>query len=77
MIHMARSGILLDYAGIVDHKKINHLLNTLKNSKEFLSLDRTTQKRLFARDMIHRNVESYDSDFIDRGINAWTHLVPV
>ena len=45
---MARSGILLDYAGIVDHKKINHLLNTLKNSEEFLSLDKTTRKRLYA-----------------------------
>jgi hypothetical protein len=45
---MAQSGLLLDYAGIIDHKKINNLLNTLKSSKEFLSLDKTTRKRLYA-----------------------------
>ena len=45
---MAKSGILLDYAGIVDHKKIDHLLKTLKSSKEFLSLDKAARKRLYA-----------------------------
>jgi hypothetical protein len=45
---MAKSGILLDYAGIVDHKKIDHLLKTLKSSTEFLTLDKTTRKRLYA-----------------------------
>jgi hypothetical protein len=45
---MPGSGLFLDYAGMVDHETINHLLKTLKKSNEFLSLDKTTGKRLYA-----------------------------
>jgi hypothetical protein len=45
---MPGSGIFLDYAGKVDYETTNHLLKTLKKSKEFLSLDKTTGKRLYA-----------------------------
>lgn len=45
---MPGSGILLDYAGKVDYETTNHLLRTLKKSEEFLSLDKTTGKRLYA-----------------------------
>jgi hypothetical protein len=45
---MTKPGLFLDYAGIVDHNKINFLLKTLKRSKEFLSLDKTTRKRLYS-----------------------------
>lgn len=45
---MTGSGILLDYAGKVDYETTNHLLKTLKKSEKFLSLDKTTGKRLYA-----------------------------
>jgi SiaC family regulatory phosphoprotein/Family of unknown function (DUF6272) len=45
---MTGSGILLDYTGKVDYDTTNHLLKTLKKSEEFLSLDKTTGKRLYA-----------------------------
>jgi hypothetical protein len=45
---MPGSGLFLDYKGAVDHETISRLLNTLKKSKEFLSLDKTTGKRLYA-----------------------------
>jgi hypothetical protein len=45
---MPGSGLLLDYAGVIDHEKITHLLKTLKKSEEFLSLDKTTGKRFYA-----------------------------
>jgi len=44
---MSGSGIFLDYVGFVDHEKINILLKKLKKSEEFLSLDRTTGRRLY------------------------------
>ena len=31
--------------------------------------------RLIPRDIIHKNVDSHNSDFNCKGINAWTHLV--
>ena len=31
--------------------------------------------RLIPRDIIHKNVDNHDSDFNNKGINAWTHLV--
>jgi len=45
---MPESGLFLDYSGMVDHETIDRLLKTLKKSKEFLSLDKTTGKRLYA-----------------------------
>jgi hypothetical protein len=39
---------LLDYKGEVDHKKIDLLLKKLKNSKPYLSLNKTTARRAYA-----------------------------
>ena len=38
----------MDYAGLVDNDTIDRLLSSLKKSSEFLSLDKTTGKRLYA-----------------------------
>jgi hypothetical protein len=45
---MPGSGFFLDYTGMVDNETINRLLMTLKKSEEFLRLDKTTGKRLYA-----------------------------
>jgi len=45
---MSDPGILLDYHGPVDRKIIEILLQKLKRSKDYTSLDRTTQKRTYA-----------------------------
>jgi hypothetical protein len=31
--------------------------------------------RLISRGIIHKNVDKHNSDFNNKGINAWTHLV--
>jgi hypothetical protein len=45
---MPGSGIFMDFKGVIDHESINSLLKTLKSSEEFLSLNKTTGKRLYA-----------------------------
>jgi SiaC family regulatory phosphoprotein/Family of unknown function (DUF6272) len=41
-------GIILEYRGQIDYKLIDNLLKKIKRSKEFLILDRTSGKRLYA-----------------------------
>jgi len=38
----------LDYAGGLDNKRIDHLLKKLKKTKDFISLDKTSGKRVYA-----------------------------
>lgn len=45
---MTGSVKLLDYTGPVDHKMIDQLLKKLKKSDAYLSLDRTTARRVYA-----------------------------
>jgi len=45
---MSESGIFLDYYGPVDLKVIELLLNRLKKTKEFTSLNKTTGKRVYS-----------------------------
>jgi len=45
---MDESVKLLDYKGEVDHKRIDLLLKKLKSSKPYLSLNKTTAKRVYA-----------------------------
>lgn len=45
---MPASGFFLEYAGMVDYKMIDHLLKKLKKTKDFISLDKTTGKRVYA-----------------------------
>ncbi|TAL69269.1 MAG: DUF1987 domain-containing protein [Bacteroidetes bacterium] len=45
---MPWSEIFLDYTGMVNQETIDHLLKALKKSKEFISLDKTTGKRVYA-----------------------------
>lgn len=42
------SGIFLEYAGPIDHKKIDILLKRLKKTPEYLKLHKTTGKRVYA-----------------------------
>jgi len=44
---MPLSELFFDYAGMVDHETINRLMKTLKESKEYISLDKTTGKRVY------------------------------
>jgi len=45
---MAESGKILEYSGQVDYKIIDQLLKKLKKSKEFINLNKTTGKRIYA-----------------------------
>jgi len=45
---MAETGKLLEYTGQVDYKIIDQLLKKLKKSQEFINLDKTTGKRIYA-----------------------------
>ncbi len=45
---MLESGKFLDYSGPVDYKIIDHLLEDLKKSKEFISLPRMVAKRIYS-----------------------------
>jgi hypothetical protein len=45
---MAETGKLLEYTGQVDYKTIDQLLKKLKKSEEFINLDKTTGKRIYA-----------------------------
>jgi hypothetical protein len=45
---MPGSGIFIDYAGLINHKMIDHLLKKLKKTKDFKSLDKTTGRRVYA-----------------------------
>lgn len=45
---MADSVKLLDYSGPVDHKMIDNLLKKLKKSELYLTLDKTTAKRVYS-----------------------------
>jgi hypothetical protein len=45
---MPESGIFLEYAGPIDHKKIDNLLKRLKKTPEYLKLHKTTGKRVYA-----------------------------
>ena len=40
--------ILLDYAGAIDHKKIDDLLDLLKKNSEYIALDRVAGRRVYA-----------------------------
>ena len=44
---MTKSQELLNYTGNVDYAKINHLLNDLKHSWGFMSLDKVTGNRVY------------------------------
>jgi hypothetical protein len=44
---MAGTGIFLDHTGLVDYQKINDILEALKGSPEYRSLNKTTGKRLY------------------------------
>ena len=44
---MTKSQGLLNYTGKVDYAKINHLLNDLKHSWGFMSLDKVTGNRVY------------------------------
>jgi hypothetical protein len=39
---------LLDYAGTIDHKKIDDLLDFLKKNSEYTALDKVTGRRVYA-----------------------------
>jgi hypothetical protein len=45
---MPESGIIFSYTGPVDFKKIDQLLRSLKSSKEYHSIDKTTARRMYA-----------------------------
>lgn len=45
---MSESATIIEHAGFIDHKKINILLQMLKDDQRFKSLHRTTGKRLYA-----------------------------
>jgi hypothetical protein len=45
---MAETAKLLEYTGQIDYKTIDLLLKKLKKSQEFLNLDKTTGKRIYA-----------------------------
>lgn len=45
---MGDAGKFLEYTGPVDYKMIDQLLKKLKRSHEFINLDRTTGKRIYA-----------------------------
>ena len=45
---MAETGKFLEYSGQVDYKIIDQLLKKLKKSQEFINLDKTTGKRIYA-----------------------------
>ena len=45
---MAETGKFLEYTGQVDYKIIDQLLKKLKKSQEFINLDKTTGKRVYA-----------------------------
>jgi hypothetical protein len=45
---MSELATIIEHAGFVDHKKINILLQMLKDDRHFKSLHRTTGKRLYA-----------------------------
>jgi hypothetical protein len=45
---MSDQGIFLEYSGQVDRRLIDNLLKKLKRSKEYMILDKTTAKRLYA-----------------------------
>jgi hypothetical protein len=45
---MPESGLFLDYTGALDFKKIDFLLKKFKKNKEFIGLQKTTRKRVYA-----------------------------
>ena len=45
---MAETGKILEYSGQVDYKMIDQLLKKFKKSKEFINLNKTTGKRIYA-----------------------------
>jgi hypothetical protein len=45
---MAETGKILEYSGQVDYKVIDQLLKKFKKSKEFVNLNKTTGKRIYA-----------------------------
>jgi hypothetical protein len=45
---MPASTLFLEYKGIVDYKIIDNLLKRLKKTKDFVSLDKTSGKRVYA-----------------------------
>jgi hypothetical protein len=45
---MAETGKILEYSGQVDYKVIDQLLKKFKKSKEFIHLNKTTGKRIYA-----------------------------
>ena len=45
---MPLSELFFDYTGMVDHETINRLMKSLKESKEYISLDKTTGKRVYS-----------------------------
>ena len=45
---MSETGKFLEYSGQVDYKMIDQLLKKLKKSQEFINLDKTTGKRIYA-----------------------------
>jgi len=45
---MAETGKILEYTGLIDYKIIDQLLNKFKKSHEFITLDKTIGKRVYA-----------------------------
>jgi hypothetical protein len=60
--------LFLEYKGVIDYKMIDNLMKRLKGAKDFISLDKTTGKRVYAiiveclENIAKHSVKEYNAD---------------